>query len=868
MGKSTSELQAPTGYSGIYATWDDEDVTGDGVNDSPWDFGTASQYPILQVDFNDDGTVTSEEFGTQRGVLPPTITMVRPAREQLTVVWYESLGFATGYDVRYILTSDDENVDANWIVLEDVWMPGSMLEYTITSLIDGYMYDVQVRTKYQEKISPWSDTVVGTPKTFVDHDADDDGLIEVSSLEQLNAIRYDLDGNGEVASSNRIAYALAFPDAVSGMGCPESGCAGYELTRDLDFNDPDSYTSGMVNTAWITGSGWEPIGIYTDLFAAIFHGGGHTISNLFIDRYDQVAGLFGVYSGGTIKNVGLVDANVSGRIAGGLVGNMYGAVEMSNCYVTGQVMSIGGIIQGQNNGAGGLVGSNAGEIRTSYARVSMGGEKAGGLVGSNSGTLSSCYATGSVSTSASAGGLIGRNTRYGSVVNCYTTARVSGISGSTDDDTGGFAGVMFTPHSTTTFSDNYWDTDATRQSRGDGTRRNTISLNSTLRADIMGKTASELRSPTGYSGIYATWNDEDVTGDGAADAPWDFGTSSQYPILKVDFDDDGMATSGEFGTQRVLSMPTGLSTVPGNQQFTVTWQKPYDTGNSAITAYDVRYISATDGESIDANWTVDENAWMGGSLEYNINLNFDDAIYAVQVRAENGEGTGPWSETILGYSSTSPLPSVWVNFVEAKWYGTVPILPDFSYAGYHRGTKPVPEVVPGVTHTEFSVTNYGAIPDDHISDQPAIQDAINAATDSYADTGMPSVVTFPSGEFLIFADSDRGENHRFSGLRVRSSYVVLKGSGSRDGGTIIRQVNIDVGDKPWRSNWALKFSSLTSSDERIITTVTENAERESYWLTVRDATSLSVGQWIRLTASVRGTDNINEYLSPYTIDDI
>ena len=31
-----------------------------------------------------------------------------------------------------------------------------------------------------------------------DYDADDDGLIEVSRLEQLNAIRFDLDGDGKV----------------------------------------------------------------------------------------------------------------------------------------------------------------------------------------------------------------------------------------------------------------------------------------------------------------------------------------------------------------------------------------------------------------------------------------------------------------------------------------------------------------------------------------------------------------------------------------------------------------------------------------------------------------------------------------------
>ena len=53
-GKMTSELQLPTGYTGIYANWnvdlDDRDrdrnpMTG---GDDPWDFGMSSQYPALK----------------------------------------------------------------------------------------------------------------------------------------------------------------------------------------------------------------------------------------------------------------------------------------------------------------------------------------------------------------------------------------------------------------------------------------------------------------------------------------------------------------------------------------------------------------------------------------------------------------------------------------------------------------------------------------------------------------------------------------------------------------------------------------------------------------------------------------------------
>ena len=120
-----------------------------------------------------------------------------------------------------------------------------------------------------------------------DHDTDGDGLIEIRFLEQLDAVRYDLNGDGKAEDdAGGAPYAVAFPGTVC-----DSNCHGYELTRSLDFQDAESYASGVVNTAWTTGEGWEPIqggelwGIVAErLFAATFDGNGHTISNLYINR--------------------------------------------------------------------------------------------------------------------------------------------------------------------------------------------------------------------------------------------------------------------------------------------------------------------------------------------------------------------------------------------------------------------------------------------------------------------------------------------------------------------------------------------------------------------------------------------------------
>ena len=68
-----------------------------------------------------------------------------------------------------------------------------------------------------------------------------DGLIEIDSLDQLNAVRYDLDGNGQPPNDNAAAYAAAFPGRSRSRGCPDTSdvylglCMGYELAADLDF---------------------------------------------------------------------------------------------------------------------------------------------------------------------------------------------------------------------------------------------------------------------------------------------------------------------------------------------------------------------------------------------------------------------------------------------------------------------------------------------------------------------------------------------------------------------------------------------------------------------------------------------------------
>ena len=262
-----------------------------------------------------------------------------------------------------------------------------------------------------------------TPIVTRDYDTDQDGLIEVSNLAQLAAINADLDGDGV---SSEPAYAAAFPDAMPGMGCPDAGCAGYELVAHLDFDTNSSREADAGDAYWNDGAGWLPIGNWWDRFTADFDGNNHVIANLYIDRGDvDYVGLFGYVSDGHIKQLGLESATVSGdRRVGSLVGGGLN-FQVSDSYATGSV---------SGNAAGGLVGlCYQCTISDSYAMSSVVAgreysQAVGGLVGELSGTIIRSYATGRVSGSVHGngiGGLVGAMSSC-NISDSYATGRVVG----------------------------------------------------------------------------------------------------------------------------------------------------------------------------------------------------------------------------------------------------------------------------------------------------------------------------------------------------------------------------------------------------------------------------------------------------------
>ena len=318
-----------------------------------------------------------------------------------------------------------------------------------------------------------------------DIDNDNDGLVEVCHLEDLDAIRYVLDGSG---------YQFGRDVSKSIKGCGSDGCNGYELVRDLDFNDNDSYLSAANKVRWTMGGGWLPIGEEGNGFKSTFNGNGYTLSNLVVNRETSLrVGLFGELStSGTISGIGLLNVDVRGsRWVGGLVGVNRGTI--SNSYSRGQLDG--------NSAVGGLAGWNGGTISNSYSSGQVTGDtRVGGLVGLvNQGTINNSYSSGSASGHNDIGGLVGLSEK-GIISNSYSIGQVRGSG----DDVGGLVGKKLNG-STATAS--YWDIKTSKLSTSAGG---------------IGQTTTELQTPTTASGIYSQWSKND----------WDFGTDIQYPVLK------------------------------------------------------------------------------------------------------------------------------------------------------------------------------------------------------------------------------------------------------------------------------------------------------------------------------------------------
>ena len=116
---------------------------------------------------------------------------------------------------------------------------------------------------------------------------------------------------------------------------------------------------------------------------------------------------------------------------------------------------------------------------------------------------------------------------------------------------------------------------------------------------------------------------------------------------------------------------------------------------------------------------------------------------------------------------------VYSAFLADTAAGREPVLPDYSYAGYERGEKPLPFIKGPI----FDVTRFGAVPDGKKPAFAAIQKAIDAC-----EAAGGGVVWFPKGVYAINPGPSHTDQPR---LRIQKSGVVLRGDGSGADGSVL-----------------------------------------------------------------------------------
>ena len=295
-------------------------------------------------------------------------------------------------------------------------------------------------------------------------DRDGNGLIEIYTIEDLNKIRFELNG---------VIFKNSETDPGNRRGCPINVCKGHELKADLDFNTggegglPTRWSSNYVGADKVA-DGWLPIGDIKNPYRATFNGNGFQVKNLYIKSNSLAyAGLFGLVNtySGEIKNIGVTNfwinikyfsRNSAMASSGGLVGTWNGKGGISNSFATGYSYSYSSSAAATANSfSGGLVGDMwYGGISNCYATgssfstsISSSSDSnhsfysySGGLVGSTmwisnsfaTGTSnSSSYSTSNSSTYSFSGGLVGSS---GEISNSYAIGWSSSTTSSADNN--------------------------------------------------------------------------------------------------------------------------------------------------------------------------------------------------------------------------------------------------------------------------------------------------------------------------------------------------------------------------------------------------------------------------------------------------
>ena len=626
---------------------------------------------------------------------PPTVDSVTPGDETLTVSWSAPADTGgsevTGYDLRYIRSDAPSKADANWTERDSVWSSG-LLSYELDGLTNGVRYDLQIRAVNIAGDGRWSVTISAAPQTipaaptiasltpgdetltiawsapadtggstvegydarYIRSDAADkadanwteqDGIWTSGALEYAlsgltNGVRYDVQlravtgaGNGPWSAPTSATPQTA-PDAPTinlitvGDGAlavswsAPSDTGGTAITS-YDARYIRSDAADKADDSWTERDGIWTSGVLRYTVDSLTNGVGYDLQVRAVNRAgDGSWSATATATPQTVTDAPTIDLITPGD--GTLAVSWSAPSEDGGSAITSYEVR--------------YIRSDALDKADDSWTVRDGIWTSGDLEYTLSGLtngvgydvqLRAVNDAGDGPWSAIATDTP-RTTPGAPTIDVITPGNYAlSITWSAPADDGGSA--------ITSYDLRYIRSDATDKADDNWTVREDIWSSDLLQYGLNESTGFDLSSGVQYEVQVRAVN-------AVADGPW---------------------SASETGTPRkpqpTVTAPSALASLtvtPGDGSLSIAWSAPADDGGAAITSYDLRYISSDVQDRSDASWTVEEDVWSSGALEYTLDGLTNGDRYDMQVRAVNEVGNGPWSATAAGIQvgSTSNVP--------------------------------------------------------------------------------------------------------------------------------------------------------------------------------------------------------------------
>ncbi|MEK7817641.1 MAG: hypothetical protein AAB281_05235 [Actinomycetota bacterium] len=160
----------------------------------------------------------------------------------------------------------------------------------------------------------------------------------------------DYTGNVTLNGGSVLTAYMLVNDVTQLQAINTNRAGNYALGRNID---------AAVTSTWNGGLGFQPVGNSATNFTGSMNGGGHSISDLFINRPTQdYVGLFGAasFNANGLTQIGMIGGSITGQqYIGSLAGSVIASGPISDVYaagtaVTGIVFAAGGLIGYSNSG--------------------------------------------------------------------------------------------------------------------------------------------------------------------------------------------------------------------------------------------------------------------------------------------------------------------------------------------------------------------------------------------------------------------------------------------------------------------------------------------------------------------------------------